>query len=227
MSVHVLSWVLKHSPVDNPTERLVLLVLADKANDDGRGAYPKQETIGREARRPERTVRDALASLEAAGHIEREGTAGYRKRTVVWRVVMADPIRRSLPDSRGAESGEIEQSNPAELSPDSRVEASTEPSEPSSLSLDGSGRGPAARAAWEAMVPLVKTEVTEFIWHAWFEPIVGLDYRRGRLVLGAPSHVCGWNRERYGELLGNAAAKALGEPTDVELTVLREEARAA
>lgn len=222
-----MSWVLKHSPVDNPTERLVLLVLADKANDDGTGAYPSQSTIASEARRPERTVRDALAALEAAGHIERDGKTGYRNRTVVWRVVMAERIRQPLPDSSRRESGEIEQPNPAEPLPLSRVEPSKEPSEPSFMSSDGSGRGREAASAWDLVAPLVKAEVSEFLWLTWFAPLRPLAVRRGLLQLGAPRHIAGWVRERYGDLFDVKASEALGQPTTVEFTVLAEEVEAA
>lgn len=87
MSVHVISWVLKHSPVDVPGHRLVLICLADKAGEDGAGAWPSAATIGRETRQTDRNVRYALKALEQAGHIAREGTRA--RGTIEWRVVMA------------------------------------------------------------------------------------------------------------------------------------------
>lgn len=85
-----MSWILTHSTESTPGRRLVLLVLGDKAGDDGRNAYPSVETIAREARLSERGVRYALRALEAAGRIENLGphpTYG----TTEYRVCMETP----------------------------------------------------------------------------------------------------------------------------------------
>ncbi len=91
MSVHVMSWVLKHSPEDVGGRRLVLLVLADKADDDGTKAYPSVETIAREARMSERGVRYALRALEESGAVQRLGVHSYTG-THEYRVVMGQPL---------------------------------------------------------------------------------------------------------------------------------------
>lgn len=63
---------------------LVLLALADFANDDGTGAYPKQATLATKTRLSERHVRRVLAQLEDKCYIERMGrTPGG---VVEWRV---------------------------------------------------------------------------------------------------------------------------------------------
>lgn len=69
MSIQALAWVFSHSPTTG-AERLVLMSLANHANDLGE-AYPSRETIGREARVADKTVKRALAALEAAGAITR------------------------------------------------------------------------------------------------------------------------------------------------------------
>lgn len=74
MSVHAISWVLRHSDESVPGRRLVLLVLADKADDDGTNAYPSVATIARETRMSERGVQYALRALEADGRIKKLGT---------------------------------------------------------------------------------------------------------------------------------------------------------
>ena len=61
-----------------PGEKLVLLALADQANDDGRQCWPAVETIAHRSGQGVRTVRRALASLETAGHLtraHRDGTS--------------------------------------------------------------------------------------------------------------------------------------------------------
>lgn len=61
-----------------PGEKLVLLSLADQANDDGRQCWPSVETIAERSGQGIRTVRRALSSLEEKGHLtrkHREGTS--------------------------------------------------------------------------------------------------------------------------------------------------------
>jgi len=54
-----------------PGEKIVLLALADQANDEGRQCWPSVETIMRRSGQGERTVRRALSSLEEKGHLTR------------------------------------------------------------------------------------------------------------------------------------------------------------
>ena len=85
-----MSWVLRHSEVAG-TDRLVLLVLADHAKEDGTAAWPSVATIAREARAGERTVQYSLRRLEEAGAIRRAGLhrmEGQRHGTYVYDVLM-------------------------------------------------------------------------------------------------------------------------------------------
>lgn len=59
-----------------PGEKLVLLALADQANDHGTQCWPSVETIAHRSGQGVRTVRRALASLEAAGHLTRQHRDG-------------------------------------------------------------------------------------------------------------------------------------------------------
>ena len=77
-----MAWVLEHEATTTGTDRLVLLALANHANDNGE-AWPSIDTIAREAGVQRRqTVKDALARLVAAGLIEREinGAPDHRLR---------------------------------------------------------------------------------------------------------------------------------------------------
>lgn len=61
-----------------PGEKLVLLALADQANDEGTHCWPSVATISKRSGQNERTVRRALRSLEGKGHLtcnERRGTS--------------------------------------------------------------------------------------------------------------------------------------------------------
>jgi len=70
VSVHVSSWAWKQ-PVKNPTAKLVLLKLADAANDDGI-CWPFQKTIAEQIGITDRQVRTHLNALAAAGLISIE-----------------------------------------------------------------------------------------------------------------------------------------------------------
>lgn len=69
MSVKVMTQVFEEADCSG-NDRIVLLVLADHAADDGSGAYPSQGTIARKARITDRTVRDCLRRLTATGYIK-------------------------------------------------------------------------------------------------------------------------------------------------------------
>lgn len=73
MSVHVVSWVLKHSEA-KLGQRLVLLALADRAEDDGTNAWPAVSSLARDTRLSERQVQYCLRALEQAGAIKCTGT---------------------------------------------------------------------------------------------------------------------------------------------------------
>lgn len=103
MSVHVLSWVLRESPVDVPAHRLVLIALAERANDDGTGAYPSIDTLAHETRQSKRNVQYALRSLERDKRIRNCGRSELL--TIRWQVRMdaraeAVPYVNSTPGSK-------------------------------------------------------------------------------------------------------------------------------
>ncbi len=76
MSVHPLAWVLKNSEA-KLGNRLVLIVLADHASDDGTGAYPSVATIAHECRMSPRNVQYALRDLAKEGSIIEAGVSRY------------------------------------------------------------------------------------------------------------------------------------------------------
>jgi chromosomal replication initiator protein len=63
----------------------------------------------------------------------------------------------------------------------------------------------------------MRSEVTDFIFHVWLEPLNPAARIGDKLFISAPGHVRGWVRERYGELLRRAARQAGGGRLDVEL----------
>jgi hypothetical protein len=96
VSVHVLSWVLKHSEAKLGA-RLVLLVIADRcANDDGTGAWPLLSTIARDARLSETAVHDAIRRLVADGQLEVAKRANHSSE---YRVIMTASGAESVPQN--------------------------------------------------------------------------------------------------------------------------------
>lgn len=103
MSLRALTWAIYEigSTLKDASAYRVLLILADNANDEGKGAYPSASTIAEETGMSLRTVRNKLNDLEAAGIIMRgdQALADYlpaNRRSVVWDL--------NLDDNRHAES---------------------------------------------------------------------------------------------------------------------------
>ena len=69
MSVEAFSWALNDAPCDSPTQKLVLLALANHARPDGSSAFPSVATIRRYTLLSERAIRQKLVELEALGVI--------------------------------------------------------------------------------------------------------------------------------------------------------------
>lgn len=105
MSVEAMRWVWKHSQA-RPTDRFVLLAIADVASDEGEvTAYQRsQKAIVKKTGLSERTVRDAIDRLEAAGELEVIRTGNGRASTD-YRMTMIEggedcpPARQPLPPS--------------------------------------------------------------------------------------------------------------------------------
>lgn len=68
MSLACMVWVLYHSAAEG-NDRLVLLSIADEADDDGRNAFPGVERIADKARVHPSTAMRAVARLEATGEL--------------------------------------------------------------------------------------------------------------------------------------------------------------
>jgi hypothetical protein len=100
VSIHTLSWVLRHSE-ERLGNRLVLLALAEHSHDDGSKAFPTVETLMKRARLSRRAVQSALRSLEQNEAIEKTGSTAAG--VAVYRVVMggADSAPQGAKSARG------------------------------------------------------------------------------------------------------------------------------
>ncbi len=71
MSINALFWALR-APVESPTQRAVLVAIANYADEHGR-AYPSQRTLLRDAgAKSVKTVRTAIQAMQEAGLLRRE-----------------------------------------------------------------------------------------------------------------------------------------------------------
>ncbi|QQU97767.1 helix-turn-helix domain-containing protein [Corynebacterium amycolatum] len=94
MSLEASTWVRKHAPTKNPTEQVILMMLADRANDDGTGAWPYYARLAEEARCSLPTIKRVMHELEHRGLIRRGDQSkvdGYPndRKPIVWDLNMS------------------------------------------------------------------------------------------------------------------------------------------
>lgn len=87
------TWALEKAPVQDPTQVLLLIALADRASDDGTGSWPSAAWLAERARCSVRTVRRHMIELEQAGIIRRGDQRSVQhlrgdRRPVVWDLAM-------------------------------------------------------------------------------------------------------------------------------------------
>src|SRR4051794_27313674 len=73
------------------------------------------------------------------------------------------------------------------------------------------------QTTWDHMREAMRSEVTDFIFHVWLEPLEPAARLGDKLFITAPGHVRGWVRERYGDLLRAATARAGGGNLEIVL----------
>lgn len=236
--------MLRHSPVDTAGHRLVLIALADKANDDGTGAYPSVATLARETRQSERNVQYALRALEQGGHIAAAGTSPHR--TKAWRVEMpresyhaaswpADADAKA-PTSRDAKSAPP-QPGRAQNTTDEGATVAPEPSltaqttePPSQAQLDGSTDGsgeilgtppPTASQAgvWARARDALEQRASESSWGLYLEDLRLAEVAAGhRWVITCPPHLVSTVRDRYLPMIVGEIRKAGDIAATVEIS---------
>src|ERR1051325_1690249 len=110
MSIRVMTWVLDEAPTSDVYEVLVLLTLADHANDDGTGCWPSMRKIALRARCSERKARYVLRDLERKGMIcggDQRLTQHHRpdRRPTVYNLVLPRGAQRAGRDESGGHDG--------------------------------------------------------------------------------------------------------------------------
>ena len=127
MSIAVMSWIWKNSPTSG-SERLILLAIADSANDEG-VAWPSMETLAKKANLSRRYVIDILAKLEDEKHLAIERRRdGPRNKSNIYTVLMVN--KPSLPSEESITKGSEEALTRVvnHTSPDPSLKHNKEPS---------------------------------------------------------------------------------------------------
>lgn len=88
-----MKWAMESAPVSDPTQVLLLISLAAKADDDGTRSWPSAAWLAERARCSVRSVRRHMAELEQAGVIRRGDQSSVQhlrgdRRPVVWDLAM-------------------------------------------------------------------------------------------------------------------------------------------
>ncbi|MDU0295050.1 helix-turn-helix domain-containing protein [Saccharothrix longispora] len=78
MSIRVMTWVWEHAEAAG-TDLLLMLAIADSADDQGRNAWPSIMDLSRKTRLDERTVQRRLRRLHDQGRIAIEAGGGRRR----------------------------------------------------------------------------------------------------------------------------------------------------
>lgn len=117
-----MSWALKNAPVLNAQEHVLLIALADRADDTGRAAWPSQRWLAQRGRCSDRTVRRHLVAMEERGLLRRGDQRMVEhlpvdRRPVVWDLNMA---LVETPPSGTTESPGVVRTNGATDTPDVR-----------------------------------------------------------------------------------------------------------
>lgn len=155
MSIFVQAWVYSYSEA-TLADRLVLLAIADEADDDGTNAYPSQDRIAHKTRLSRSTVKRCVASLEAAGELlvtrpESTGRGRFNRYTVVMGITLGETPpdnpqgaeNEPLPVEKGVKRGSPVSQDPKTL----RSKGERAQSEP--LSGTSLGRTINAAPLWE------------------------------------------------------------------------------
>ena len=134
MSIKVMSWVWDNAP-NQGGELLVLLGMADHANDAGERIFPSVESLGHKARLSRRQVQRILRNLEAAGQIRQLGHHIPKGRPDRATIEYAIDMTKCRPVESGVTSktergGAGDANGAPPMSPDPSLEPSKEPSLP-------------------------------------------------------------------------------------------------
>lgn len=167
MAVKVMHWVWEHAADVQGNDLLVLLALADWANDDGI-CWPSVPRLALKARVSVRTAQYTIRRLVARGYVTLE-PGGGRRHPNRYTVQMPHPSAPQTPQSphvRSPSRGATAHANGAAAAPNPAPAAAPEPSSEPSHEPSGRVALPATprRVAPSPAVPAPPTPA-EAVWH--------------------------------------------------------------
>jgi hypothetical protein len=184
MSIQLIVEMLDHAPAElTPSERLLLVVIAEKANEQTRMSWPGMDTLTQRTGLGERRVRQMLADLAARGYevrvpigVDRHGmpvfaTKGhqsvyrvpaFRQRRTHTAALKGDAHGR-LSDTKEAGSGTQRRQDPVAKAAESCRPSPQEPSKgkPSHRASDGSRNGKPGTDWRDSAVDFVAERLTQ------------------------------------------------------------------
>ena len=157
-----MAWVWKHGPKD-PTERMVLLAIADHCDGEGR-AHPSMAGIAAKACLSERGARNVVRRLEAGGWLKTKVGGGRGGRSHYLVVMRENPEQETRNKKPGKTNPEPESDKPGTWRPETRNLRSAEPSITTKEPSKSNARE--AREALDALCAVMRRETAEaFIAH--------------------------------------------------------------
>jgi hypothetical protein len=166
MSVRVMSWVWEHSPAAG-TDLLVLLAIADNADDSGGNAWPSIATLGRKCRISPRTVQRSIRKLELDGllQVDEQGGRGGSNR---YRLVIDTPRQSVTPvklTPRQNDTGDTSDTPPlTPVSPEPSLNRPSTPQPPASGGRDHCSRHTRHRKACDDCVAAASALTAKPAW---------------------------------------------------------------
>lgn len=110
MSIKVMTWVWDHAPVAG-TELLLMLAIADQADDHGRNAWPSVQTLAQRTRLDQRTVQRVVKRLVAGGTLVVHSGGGRRSNR--YEIPMSAPPAERHPRQVATAGGAPGEARPA------------------------------------------------------------------------------------------------------------------
>ena len=200
MSGHVISLVWE---IEFPTatQKLLMLRVADYADDDGTGIYPSIPEVARQVGSSERQVQYAIKALEGVGLLKRSGGVS-KHRTNIWTIdvdMLAQLALQEVKLNGSHDALEAVENEGAIIAPRtlarvqsrlSRVQSATarvQPIAPKLLEEPKLELRAGARATQSAARPSLEVRAGDNSWSEWLEAIeanLGPDARRSAARLG-------------------------------------------
>jgi helix-turn-helix protein len=139
-------WAWDYVAIDDPRSLLILLSIADVADEWGWGAYPSIRRLSKDSRGHDRTVQRHLTELVRREILEVTAPSSGQRPTT-YRIVPLDPDRLHDPQSRGDKLSPLPSTRPGSPPADPRQRGDRGVTSGESAPLIGTGRGRESRVS--------------------------------------------------------------------------------